>query len=153
MCRQRRQMALGTTGWTTHSAVSIQRFVCTKSDYEATSKWYRPRNVLSEQSANFQQTDRSGTKLDLQTVTLLNYLTPEVQLNNILQNVTSYITENPPCCHICSSKIWIKRFNIYKPCVLYIGQAFRYSPQNAFYIFNQQIYLIIWYLLDRASLI
>ena len=33
------------------------------------------------------------------------------------------------------------------------GQAFHYSPQNAFYIFNQQIYFIIWYLLDRASLI
>jgi len=29
------------------------------------------------------------------------------------------------------------------PCVLYIGQAFRYSPENAFYIFNQQIYFII----------
>jgi len=39
------------------------------------------------------------------------------------------------------------------PCVLYIGQAFRYSPENAFYIFNQQIYFIICYLLDRASLI
>ena len=36
-------------------------------------------------------------------------------------------------------------------CIL--GQAFRYSPENAFYIFNQQIYFIIWYLLDRASLI
>ena len=35
-------------------------------------------------------------------------------------------------------------------CIL--GQAFRYSPENAFYIFNQQIYFIIWYLLDRASL-
>ena len=33
------------------------------------------------------------------------------------------------------------------------GQAFHYSPENAFYIFNQQIYFIIWYLLDRASLI
>ena len=41
----------------------------------------------------------------------------------------------------------------FRPCVLYIGQAFRYSPENAFYIFNQQIYFIIWYLLDRASLI
>ena len=36
-------------------------------------------------------------------------------------------------------------------CIL--GQAFRYSSENAFYIFNQQIYFIIWYLLDRASLI
>ena len=26
---------------------------------------------------------------------------------------------------------------------LYIGRAFRYSPENAFYIFNQQIYFII----------
>ena len=31
-------------------------------------------------------------------------------------------------------------------------QAFRYSPENALHIFNQQIYFIIWYLLDRASL-
>ena len=36
-------------------------------------------------------------------------------------------------------------------CIL--GQAFHYSPENAFYIFNQQIYFIIWYLLDSASLI
>ena len=36
-------------------------------------------------------------------------------------------------------------------CIL--GQAFHYSPENAFYIFSQQIYFIIWYLLDRASLI
>jgi hypothetical protein len=34
-----------------------------------------------------------------------------------------------------------------------LGQAFRFSPENTFYIFNQQIYFIIWYLLDRASLI
>ena len=36
-------------------------------------------------------------------------------------------------------------------CIL--GQAFHYSPENTFYIFNQQIYFIIWYLLDCASLI
>ena len=36
-------------------------------------------------------------------------------------------------------------------CIL--GQAFHYSPENAFYIFNQQIYFVIWYLLDRASLL
>ena len=33
--------------------------------------------------------------------------------------------------------------NLYAPRFLYIGQAFRYSPENAFYIFNQQIYFII----------
>ena len=43
--------------------------------------------------------------------------------------------------------------NLQAPCVLYLGQAFHYSPENAFYIFNQQIYFIMWYLLDRASLI
>ena len=33
--------------------------------------------------------------------------------------------------------------NLQAPRVLYIGQAFHYSPDNAFYIFNQQIYFII----------
>ena len=47
----------------------------------------------------------------------------------------------------------IGQFNLLAPCVLYIGQAFLWSPENAFYVFNQQIYFIIWYLLDRASLI
>ena len=36
-------------------------------------------------------------------------------------------------------------------CIL--GQAFHYSLENAFYIFNQQTYFINWYLLDCASLI
>ena len=36
-------------------------------------------------------------------------------------------------------------------CIL--GQAFHYAPENAFYIFNQQIYFIVWHLLERASLI
>ena len=35
------------------------------------------------------------------------------------------------------------KLNLQAPRFLYIGQAFRYSPQNAFYIFNQQIYFII----------
>jgi len=33
--------------------------------------------------------------------------------------------------------------NLLAPRFLYIGQAFRYSPENAFYIFNEQIYFII----------
>jgi len=33
--------------------------------------------------------------------------------------------------------------NLQAPQFLYIGQEFRYSPENAFYIFNQQIYFII----------
>ena len=30
-------------------------------------------------------------------------------------------------------------FNLQAPRFLYIGQAFRYSPENAFYTLNQQI--------------
>ena len=37
----------------------------------------------------------------------------------------------------------VESFNLQAPCVLYIGQAFRCSSENAFYIFNQQIYSII----------
>jgi len=33
--------------------------------------------------------------------------------------------------------------NLQAPRFLYIGQAFLYSPENAFYIFNQQIYFIM----------
>ena len=36
---------------------------------------------------------------------------------------------------------WILTFRHRASCIL--GQAFRYSPENAFYIFNQQIYFII----------
>jgi len=36
-----------------------------------------------------------------------------------------------------------KSINLKALCILYIGQAFHYSPENAFYIFNQQIYFII----------
>jgi hypothetical protein len=42
---------------------------------------------------------------------------------------------------VCSS--FIVDVNLSAPCILYIGQAFRYSPENAFYIFNQQIYFIV----------
>jgi len=33
--------------------------------------------------------------------------------------------------------------NLQAPCVLYMGQGFRYSLEKAFYVFNQQIYLIV----------
>ena len=35
-------------------------------------------------------------------------------------------------------------FNLYAPCILYIGQTYRYSPEYAFCICSQQIYLIIF---------
>ena len=57
------------------------------------------------------------------------------------------------CWSSCEIPVILSDLNLQAPCVLYIGQEFRYSPENAFYIFNQQICFIIWYLLDRASLI
>ena len=45
---------------------------------------------------------------------------------------------------ICPQYVQRKRhlnFRHRASCIL--GQAFRYSPENAFYIFNQQIYFII----------
>ena len=37
--------------------------------------------------------------------------------------------------------MWI---NLYAPCILYIGQTYRYSTEYTFYIFSQKIYLIIF---------
>jgi len=38
-------------------------------------------------------------------------------------------------------------FNLYSPCILYTGQAFRYSPGNAFiYLINKYISLSDIYL-------
>jgi len=33
--------------------------------------------------------------------------------------------------------------NLYAPCILYIGQPYRYSPEYTFYVFSQQIYYLI----------
>jgi hypothetical protein len=35
---------------------------------------------------------------------------------------------------------------LYAPCILYIGQTYRYSPEYSFYIFSQQIYYLIIFL-------
>jgi len=45
------------------------------------------------------------------------------------------------CLKQCSA--YADDINLYAPRFLYIGQAFCYSPENAFYVFNQQIYFII----------
>ena len=52
----------------------------------------------------------------------------------------SSLTNKCTFIHLKNIKIYI---NLQAPCVMYIGQAFRYSPENAFYIFNQQVYFII----------
>jgi hypothetical protein len=38
----------------------------------------------------------------------------------------------------------VTSFNLYAPCILYIGQTDSSPPQYAFYIFSQKIYLIIF---------
>ena len=40
--------------------------------------------------------------------------------------------------------------NLQAPCVLYAGQAFRYSPENAFYMCNQQIHSLTIMYWDRG---
>ena len=57
----------------------------------------------------------------------------------------------PVHCHKCDEVDERLNFRHRASCIL--GQAFHYSPENAFYLFNLQIYFIIWYLFDRASLI
>ena len=67
--------------------------------------------------------------------------------HNILTNRTVVWV---PCCFVRrnSRSRYTLTFRHRASCIL--GQAFRCSPENDFYIFNQQIYFIIWYLLDRA---
>ena len=58
------------------------------------------------------------------------------------------------CCNNACTRTWRPQrrshnpatvaLNLYVPCILYIGQTYRYSPVYAFYIFSQQIYFIIF---------
>ena len=41
-----------------------------------------------------------------------------------------------------------EEINLQTPCILYIGQTYHYSPEYTFYIFSQQIYLIIFFSLS-----
>jgi len=45
--------------------------------------------------------------------------------------------------HVHKLRKMQRSVNLWAPRFLYTGQAFRYSPENAFYILNQQIYFII----------
>jgi len=65
-----------------------------------------------------------------------------------MQSIFCLMTTSRSTYHITCTQV-----NLQAPCVLYTGQAFHYSQENAFYIFNQQIYFIVRYFLDRASLI
>ena len=66
------------------------------------------------------------------------------RLFSVLKNICT-------SCERCSTKLiyrpvqkrGVKARLTFRHRASYIGQAFRYSPENAFYIFNQQIYFII----------
>jgi hypothetical protein len=113
-----------------------------------------------------------SARLDLRSLLAADWSTLEVGINSLVLYIFSSL------CTSCVERInfsclfmWYCtvrtstncRVPIYvpiTPCLTFrhrasciLGQAFRCSPENAFYIFNQQIYFIIWYLLDRASLI
>ena len=78
-------------------------------------------------------------------------------------SVRSAIPENSAKCQVtfrrtmCLSPMngtGICCINLYAPCILYIGQTYRSSPQYYFYIFSQQIYLITFlYFLSPSSFI
>ena len=96
------------------------------------------------------------------TVWMFSLVSGVTRINNIKLNLSTWtLTLIPLTWRIWwapnNASRWQMGFNwafkLQAPRFLYIGQAFRYSPENAFYIFNQQIYFIIWYLLDCASLI
>ena len=52
--------------------------------------------------------------------------------------------QNSVCtCKYMSSKCKLVPLNFRHRASCILGQAFRYSPENAFYVFNQQMYFII----------
>jgi hypothetical protein len=76
---------------------------------------------------------------------ILNNLPPSLKHSLYILPIPIYAAGRalqPILCPVCSCSIQYN-INLQAPCVLYIGQAFPYSPENAFYIFNQQIYFII----------
>jgi hypothetical protein len=58
-----------------------------------------------------------------------------------LQNY--YFSSAELTCKIILCRYKYHLTNLQAPIILYAGQAFRYSPEDTFYVFNQQIYFII----------
>ena len=102
----------------------------------STAAWFLLRE--SDSSA-YLQTEKANKwdifcHVTLQIFTAV--FTKAIVLQDFKQYISSYI-----CC--CFSETWCLSINLQAPCFLSIGQVFRYSLQNDFYIFNQQIYFII----------
>ena len=110
---------------------TLQVFHCQKNWKYCSCIKIRVKGALSSQSYNL------CSNMLLFSVLLLR------ETLNMMWNV----------CYVCNVKMFISILTFRHRASCILGQAFHYSPEEAFYIFNQQIYLIIWYLLDRASLI
>ena len=97
-----------------------------------------------------QQVKHSRTTCSPHTVfTVCIYLRTNSDLCHLHHNLIGFIIRMKSVfCAVQTGSLTLRHR---ASCIL--GQAFHYSPENAFYIFHQQIYFIIWYLLDRASLI
>ena len=100
--------------------------------------------------------NRSSCQVDLWQGLLVYVLCWSRFLLLILSYSKLFLFLSPKCCNLSEDiqqSCWQSLLTFRHRASSILGQAFRYSPENAFYIFNQQIYFIIWYLIDRASLI
>ena len=70
--------------------------------------------------------------------------------DNVNKLIVHFAVAAPPASLLTFHTVYLN-FRHRASCIL--GQAFHYSPENAFYIINQQIYFIILYILDRPLFI
>ena len=71
--------------------------------------------------------------------------TPTICVQN-----TAYISTIIKLKMVQTFKAISDKFNLQAPGILYIGQAYCHSPANPFYIFSQQIYLMIFFILAHT---
>ena len=125
--------------WKNTNAVGFTRGIANDED----KRWLQPTQLattMSTQSTESRNLTNIIFTIQDRTVSLF---TTKITASKSLNNRSTI--------HSSSKSVRGLTFRHRASCIL--GQAFHYSPQNAFYIFNQQIYFIVWYLLDRASLI
>ena len=109
------------------SCIMMQRYCYHGNNRVAGSKKYRGVNQLGECQL------------------LRKYSPPRIWLSELATELTMTSLTNHTFRNV-RLNLRITRehtFNFQAPCVLCKGQAFRYSPENAFYIFNPQIYFVI----------
>ena len=132
--------------WASEKQVDAPRYILSLHLDSISAKWVpRRRSVAQPETADWMRLPPGVTsgsehsRLDLLLERMASNRSPEAE-DTVIWSVT----------FLCQLII-VLNFSHRASCIL--GQAIHYSPENAFYIFNQQIYFVIWYLLDRASLI